>query len=166
MRTFADNLGRTWYVAVNVATIRRVRAALGVDLYQLCDDGLAALGKLIADPVRLADVLFVLCQEDAAAKNITDEDFGRALGGDAITAGAEALVEELVDFFPDERSRACLRTVIDKGRQVRAKLLDQAETLLRALDPASCASELTKSWTSSPASSASTPALSTCANSS
>lgn len=155
MRTFADNLGRTWYVAVNVATIRRVRAALDVDLYQLVDDGMEALGKLVADPVRLADVLFVLCQEEATTKNISDEDFGRALGGDAITAGAEALVEELVDFFPDERSRTCLRQVIGKGRQVREKLLDHAETMLAGLDPESCANELISSLTNSRGSSAS-----------
>ncbi len=166
MHTFADNLGRTWYVAVNVATIRRVRAALGVDLYQLVDDGMQELGKLVSDPVRLADVLYVLCKEDADTKNISDEDFGRALGGDAITSAAEALVEELVDFFPDERSRAALRRVIAAGRQVRTKLLDHAETMLDELDPDSCASALISSWTSSRASSASTPAPSPSANSS
>ncbi len=157
MHTFADNLGRTWYVAINVATIRRVRAALDVDLYAMVDDGMQELGKLVADPVRLADVLYVLCQEEAAAKNISDEDFGRALGGDAITSAAEALVEELVDFFPDERSRAALRRVIAAGRQVRTKLLDHAETMLDELDPDSCASALISSWTSSQESSASTP---------
>jgi hypothetical protein len=164
MHTFADNLGRTWYVAINVTTVKRVRAALGVDIYQLVDDGMQELGKLVADPVRLADVLYVLCQEDAEAKQISDEDFGRALGGDAITAAAEAFVEELVDFFPDERSRTALRKVIAAGRQVRTKLLDHAETMLEELNPEACAKELIGSWTSSRASSASTPADSPSAN--
>ena len=160
MQTYADNLGRTWYVAVNVTTIRRVRAALDLDLYQLVDDGMQALGKLVADPVRLADVLYVLCKDDADAKNISDEDFGRALAGDAINAAAEALVEELVDFFPDERSRAALRRVIAAGREVRTKLLDRAETMLDELNPDQCASALITSWTSSLESSESTPASS------
>jgi hypothetical protein len=166
MHTFADNLGRTWYVAINVATIRRVRAALDVDLYQLVDDGMQELGKLVSDPVRMADVLYVLCKEDADGKNITDEDFGRALGGDAITAAAEALVEELVDFFPEERSRAALRRVIEAGRQVRTKLLEHAETMLDELNVDSCASALISSYSSSRASSASTPAPSPSASSS
>jgi hypothetical protein len=166
MHTFADTLGRTWYVAINVATIRRVRAALDVDLYQLVDDGMQELGKLVSDPVRLADVLYVLCKEDADAKSISDEDFGRALGGDAITSAAEALVEELVDFFPDERSRAALRRVIAAGRQVRTKLLDHAETMLDELNVDSCASALISSWTSSQELSASTPETSPSANSS
>jgi hypothetical protein len=157
MHTFADNLGRTWYVTINVTTVRRVRAALDVDLYQLVDDGMQALGKLVADPVRLADVLYVLCQEDAEKQQVSDEDFGRALGGDAITSAAEAFVEELVDFFPDERSRQALRRVIAAGREVRTKLLDHAETMLDELNPESCAKELISSWTSSRASSALTP---------
>ena len=162
MHTFADNLGRTWYVAINVATIRRVRAALGVDLYAMVDDGMQELGKLVSDPVRLADVLYVLCKEDAEAKNISDEDFGRALGGDAIAAAAEALV----DFFPEERSRAALRRVIEAGRQVRTKLLEHAETMLDTLNVDSCAGALSNSSSSSPASSASTPEASPFGNSS
>ncbi|MCI0333699.1 MAG: complement resistance protein TraT [Planctomycetes bacterium] len=164
MHTFADNLGRTWYVAINVATIRRVRDVLDVDLYQLVDDGMQALGRLVSDPVRLADVLYVLCKDDADAKNISDEDFGRALAGDAITAAAEAFVEELVDFFPDERSRAALRRVIAAGREVRTKLLDHAETMLEALNPDECANSLINSWTNSPASSALTPVPSSSGN--
>jgi hypothetical protein len=164
MHTFADNLGRTWYVAVNVTTIRRVRDALDVDLYQLVDDGMQALGRLVADPVRLADVLYVLCKDDADGKNISDENFGRALAGDAITAAAEALVEELIDFFPDERSRAALRKCVEAGRQVRTKLLTHTETMLEAIDPDECAKRLINSWTSSPASSASTQARSSSGN--
>ncbi|MCI0335708.1 MAG: hypothetical protein L0228_21080 [Planctomycetes bacterium] len=157
MHTFADNLGRTWYVAVNVTTVRRVRGALDIDLYQLVDDGMQELGKLVADPVRLADVLYVLCKEDADTKQVSDEDFGRALGGDAITSAAEAFVEELIDFFPDERSRSALRKVIAAGRQVRTKLLDHAETMLESINPDECANALISSWTSSRASSESIP---------
>jgi hypothetical protein len=157
MHSFTDNLGRTWCVALNVATYRRVRGVLQLDLCQLVDEGLEELGRFLADPIRLADVLFVLCQEEAVSKNVSDEDFGRALYGDALQAGAEALVEELVDFFPDPRSRAALRKVLTTGRQVRTKLLDQAERMLDELDVDSCASELMTSWTNSRGSSASTP---------
>ena len=80
-------------------------------LYQVVDDGLQALGKLVSDPVRLADVLYCLVKDEADARQVSDEDFGRALAGDAITAAAEAFVEELIDFFPDARVRAGLRQV-------------------------------------------------------
>jgi hypothetical protein len=34
MRTFNDNAGRTWTIAINVAAIKRVRGLLNVDLYK------------------------------------------------------------------------------------------------------------------------------------
>ncbi len=157
MHSFTDNACRTWCVAINVAAIKRVRGLLDIDLYQLVDDGLKQLGKLVSDPVQLVDVLYVLCREEAIARGVSDEDFGRALAGDAITLAAEAFVEELIDFFPDARSRAGLRKVIEAGRQVREKLLDHVETQLQQLDVNQAVHNLIASWTNSPASSASTP---------
>ncbi len=89
-------------------------------LYQVVDDGLQALGKLVSDPVRLADVLYCLVKDEADARQVSDEDFGRALAGDAITAAAEAFVEELIDFFPDARVRAGLRQVAHGRSGVRS----------------------------------------------
>ena len=100
MHTFTDNAGRTWTVAINVAAVKRVRGLVNIDLYKLVDDGFKPLGELVADPVQLADVLYCLCKDEADARNVSDEDFGRALYGDAITLAAEAFVEELIDFSP------------------------------------------------------------------
>jgi len=166
MRTFTDNAGRTWTVAINVAAVKRARGLINVDLYKLVDDGFQALAKLVADPVQLADVLYCLCKDEADAKQISDEDFGRALAGDAITLAADAFVEELIDFFPDARARAGLRRVIDAGKKVRDKLLDHAETLLGTIDPEHEAKGLIASFGNSRASSLSTPAPSPSANSS
>lgn len=165
MRTFADNAGRTWTVAINVAAQKRVRGLLKVDLYKLVDEGFKPLAALVSDPVQLADVLFCLCKEEADAKGITDEDFGRALGGDAINHAAEAFVEELFDFFPDARARAGLRKMKAAGTKVKDRLLDHAEKLIDQIDPEREANGLIASFGSSPASSASTPAPSPSANS-
>jgi hypothetical protein len=165
MQSFKDNAGRTWTITINVAAVKRVRGLLGVDLYKLVDDGFKPLAALISDPVQLADVLYCLCKVEADAKQITDEDFGRALGGDAITLAAEAFVEELIDFFPDARARASLRKVVTAGRRVRDRLLDHAETLIEKIDPEREANGLIASFGSSRASSASTPAPSPSANS-
>jgi hypothetical protein len=165
MHTFTDNAGRTWTVAINVAAVKRVRGLVGIDLYKLVDEGFKPLAALIADPVELADVLYCLCKDEADAKNVTDEDFGRALAGDAITLAADAFVEELIDFFPDARARASLRKVVTAGKKVRDKLLDHAETLIEKLDPEREANGLIASFGSSRASSASTPAPSPSATS-
>lgn len=165
MHSFQDNAGRTWTVAINVAAVKRVRGLVHIDLYKLIDDGFKPLAALVADPVQLADVLYCLCQDEADAKNVSDEDFGRALAGDAITLAADAFVEELIDFFPDARARASLTKVLAAGRKVRDRLLDHAETVIETLDPETEASKLIASFGNSPASSASTPAPSPSANS-
>ncbi|MBX3399546.1 MAG: hypothetical protein KF873_12455 [Gemmataceae bacterium] len=165
MQSFRDNAGRAWTVAINVAAVKRVRGLVGVDLYKLIDDGFKPLAALVGDPVQLADVLYCLCKDEADAKSISDEDFGRALAGDAITLAADAFVEELIDFFPDARARASLTKVLAAGRKVRDKLMDHAEVVIDRLDPAAEASKLIASFGNSPASSGSTPAPSPSANS-
>ena len=156
MHSFVDNSRRTWEIAINVAAVKRIRGLLGMDLYALVDDGFKSLSKLVSDPVTLADVLYCLCKDQADKQSITDEDFGRALAGDAITQAADAFVEELIDFFPDARARASLRKAIEAGKTVRDKVLSHAEKILDSIDPETEA----KKWISSsgtwPASSGST----------
>ena len=145
MHSFVDNSRRTWEVAINVAAVKRIRGLLGIDLYALVDDGFRSLSKLVADPVTLADVLYCLCKDQADKQSISDEDFGRALAGDAITQAADAFVEELIDFFPDARARASLRKAIEAGKTVRDKVLSHAEKILDSIDPETEA----KKWISS-----------------
>ncbi len=96
MRTFTDNAGRTWTVAINVDAIKRVRDLLNVDLLEILDGKL--IEKFYRDPVLLCDVVYAACKLEADAKGVTDEDFGRAMAGDAIEHATKALLEELVGF--------------------------------------------------------------------
>jgi len=153
MRVFKDNAGRTWTLQINVAAVKRVRGLVGIDLYQLASDGFESLGKLVSNPVDLADVLYCLVKDQADSQKITAEDFGRALAGDCITQAADAFVEELIDFFPDARARSGLRKVIEAGRKVRANLLARAESLLESLDPDAEAAKLIDSFGNLPESS-------------
>ena len=97
MKTFNDNAGRTWTLSVNIAAVKRVRSLLDVDLLELADGKL--LERLVGDPVLLCDVIYCLLKPEADAAQVGDEDFGRAMAGDAIDCATEALLEELVAFF-------------------------------------------------------------------
>ncbi len=97
MKTFNDNAGRTWTVAINVDAIKRVKSLLGINLLEAVEGKL--IEQLVSDPVMLCDVLYVLCKPEADAKQVSDEDFGRSMAGDAIDHGTTCLLEELVDFF-------------------------------------------------------------------
>jgi hypothetical protein len=165
VKTFIDNAGRSWTFQINVSAVKRVRGLVGIDLYKLIDDGLEPLAKLVSDPVDLADVLYCLVRDEADAKQISDEEFGRALAGDAITAAADAFVEELIDFFPEARARAALRKTVQAGKQVRNKVLDHLEHQIQSLDVDSAASRLISSFGSLQESSVSTQELSHSENS-
>ena len=172
MRSFKDNADRTWTITLNVYAVKKVRDLLGVDLLDLggdpstplgagdAKDGNGLLYRLIADPVLLVDVLYVICKDQADGANVTDEQFGRAMAGDVIDAATRAFLEELADFTPSPRDRARARKVID----ATWKLIDRAQDVLdakadgelaRASDAA--LSALGGSSGNSPASSAATP---------
>jgi hypothetical protein len=129
MKTFKDNAGRTWTVAVDVSSIKRVRSLLDVNLLEVLDGRL--IERLAGDPVLLCDVLYALVKPEADAKGISDEDFGRAMAGDAVEHATTALLEELVGFFPQGKRRL-LQKALGKLKSWEAKALDLAERRLES----------------------------------
>ncbi len=129
MKTFKDNAGRTWTVTVDVSAVKRVRSLLDVNLLEVLDGRL--IERLAGDPVLLCDALFALVKPEADAKGITDEDFGRAMAGDAVEHATTALLEELVDFFPQGKRRL-LQKALGKLKAWEAKALDVAEKRLES----------------------------------
>ncbi len=126
MRTFTDNAGREWRLSLNIAEAKRVRDSLAFDLF---DVG-TSIKRLSMDPILLCDVIYVLCREQADERGVSDEDFGRAMAGDAIAAATDALLEEYVDFCPSPRDRANLRRAIETSEFARAKAQDLVERRL------------------------------------
>lgn len=165
MRTFKDNAGRQWSVEINVAVLKRVRGLTGTDLMQVIEGTL--IEKLIRDPVLLCDVVYAICKPEADTRTpaVSDEEFGKAMAGDAIEAATTAVLEELVGFCPSPRDRANLgrvlqatRKVMDRARDLVEKKLDSGE--LDRLADRLLSGEATagSSSISAPESSASTPA--------
>lgn len=134
MRTFKDTEGRSWSVVINTTAIKTVRTLLGVNLLSVLDDGCKLLAQLYDDPVLLVDVLYCVCRDQANERGVSDEDFGRAMAGDAIEHAATALTEELADFFRNPRQRGIMRDILAKTNTLTAKLLDAAEKQLAAVD--------------------------------
>jgi hypothetical protein len=166
MRSFKDNQGRQWSVEINVTAIKRVRGLTGEDLMQVIEGTL--IEKLIRDPVLLCDVVYAICKPEADARSVSDEEFGKAMAGDAIEAATTAVLEELVGFCPSPRDRANLgrvlqatRKVMDRARDLVEKKLDSGELdrlADRLLSEGSEGATAGSSSTSAPASSASIPA--------
>jgi len=93
MARFTDRNNVEWTVDLNIVTAKRLRTVLGVDVFDVADGSIVE--RIIADPVLLCDIVYVVCKDQAEASGISDEAFGMAMSGDAIGKGAK-----LVD--PDE----------------------------------------------------------------
>jgi hypothetical protein len=131
---FTDAKGRDWTLAINNGSIKAVRQKCDVDL---ADPTYATLNKMASDFVLLVDVLWVLCEQQAANKQppVSPEDFGEALVGDPIDAACAAMEEAIAGFFPRQK-RLLLQQASAKARQAREKGEELALTKLSGLDMA------------------------------
>ena len=135
MRQFTDTKERVWDVELNVRQMKRVRDALGIDLVNVIQagkDGAVAtdtLDRVANDPILLVDILWVLCEGQAKAAGVTDDDFGSSLAGDSIADATRAFLDELVDFFPGAR-RLFLKKAVDLARKYETENLEVLEKAL------------------------------------
>jgi hypothetical protein len=137
MKTFHDTAGREWAIAIDVNAIKRVLKApidylgepIKVNLLALVEPDSDLLKKIVAYPPLVCDIAYALCKPQCDEKNISDEDFGRAMGGDVLEKVLDCLIEETIDFFPESR-RAILRKVLEKGRAFDQKVKSLRATRL------------------------------------
>jgi hypothetical protein len=140
-KTFSDTEGRKWTIDVTVATLARVRTLAEVNLLEAIESESKLLDSLSRDPVMLCNVLFAIVKPEADVRSVTDEQFGEALGGDALAEGTEALVQGIIDFFPKAR-RSLLQRAFDRAKQIVTKKEAMAEAQLeKVLDLAEASLE-------------------------
>src|SRR4051794_31410862 len=116
MHAFEDNRGRTWGLTLDSHALARVRELAGVDLAGPARDGdTGPLGAILKDPPLLVDVLFVLCCQ-AGDRDVSPEDFGRAMRGEPLMQAAVALLEEAACLYPNRKIRRALREAAERQR--------------------------------------------------
>ncbi|MEX0744242.1 MAG: hypothetical protein WD118_01460 [Phycisphaeraceae bacterium] len=130
MHSFTDSKNRTWRLTINVAALKDVQDGLGVNLMDVASDE-QLLSRLHEDPIFLVSVLWNLVHRQAQVDGVSEEEFGSALGGDAIDEATGALLEELVDFFP-KRRRDLLRKTLAKLRQWESRAVEAAAARLES----------------------------------
>lgn len=128
---FVDSAGRTWPVEITVQTVRDLRRALNVDLLSIIEPESTLISRLANDPVLLADVLYVTCRQECQVRSVSDEEFGRSLGGEAIDAATTAFLEALERFFQNPRQSMIARHLTGNVKLTRM-LSGLVETVLTA----------------------------------
>lgn len=125
MQQFHDTTTQMWKISITVATVKRVRDLIGVDLLEIVDGSL--LERLMRDPVLLVDVVYAVIKPQADELDITDEEFGERMFGDPIEFATKALLDELVAFCPSPRDRKNLGRVLEATNQVMDRTRDLIE---------------------------------------
>jgi len=126
---WTDSEGREWSTAINVHAIQRARNLVGVNLVDAFDGKLFV--QLADDPVLLVNTIYAVCKPQADDRNISDEEFGALLVGDAIDEAAEALAQGVFDFFPRNR-REVLRRLWTKTAKARSAATELATSKLNS----------------------------------
>ena len=133
MKSFKDSGGRTWALAINIDTVKRVKSLVQVDLTDMTAGDPPLVARLGIDVILLCDVLYAVCKPQADKEGVSDEQFGQAMGGDALVLGQQALMEELTDFFQKLGRREVARMIETQAKLIQAAV-SQAEKRIEAID--------------------------------
>ena len=148
MPEFTDRHGQKWQPDCNVTTGRRLRRELKLDVFSLLTDQDSTLARLADDIALCVDALWILCEDQATARGLTDEDFGRAIDAERYGEVQNALVSALVDFTPPARrpALAALWITVQKfqkdGTERAVRLIESdatAAAIARQMDAAEAA---------------------------
>jgi len=129
MRQFKDTAGRTWTINLTTPDIKAVKSLLNVDMLSIKD----FVDSADQDFPMVVDVLFVLIRSEAEKLGITDIMFGRAMAGDCIEEASQALIDELIDYFP-KKKREMWKNAWKKTGQVQSRLIDIETKNLETMD--------------------------------
>ena len=119
MSSFKDEQNRPWSVRIDVVNAQEIKSLYDIDLLDI-EKMAENMFRLANEPITLVNILYLLCEEQAKERNISDKDFGRLLAGDVLGEATRALEVANVNFFPPKR-RSVLQRLQEK--------IDQTENL-------------------------------------
>lgn len=137
MKYFNDTTGKQWKIDVNVGSIEDVAAQTGINLTGLFSEELGLLNRLYSEPGLLCHLLWSFCGDGTEAGRTA---FLSVMKGDVLELAADALVSDVIDFFPNARRRELCRATLAKIREAAEMAYNKAEKNLSELNAASLTS--------------------------
>lgn len=139
MREIRDEDGRTWQLALTVSAILRVRDLVNITPTGEGSDGheqpldLANIAQisetltaLRVNYTTLGEILYAALLPQVESRKLTREEFLDSFRGDSLDAASVAIVDELIDFFP-QRHRRVVRLMVDKYDEMQLAAVTAAE---------------------------------------
>jgi hypothetical protein len=117
-------------VQITIKTIKDLRSVLNIDLLEGSGQVISTLAD---DPVLLADVLYIICKDQAEKKNISDENFGIGLRGQAIEDAVNAFIDSFINFSPPQKA-ALLTRAMKKTAELKTEAMKDLVKKIDAMD--------------------------------
>lgn len=159
MASFKDAVGKEWTLAVTPYEYRKIKDALGVDLYDIVDKDKAkqVFAKIETDDILLSDILWQICQSDAEGCGVDQKSFLRSLPGSVLAEAYMSLLEAIRDFFRRPEHRMIMEKMISFVRAVQSRVETEVTREVAKVDTEQQAKTFIDSVMSSLAVSGSTP---------
>ena len=157
MRSFKF-AGYTWSIEITIGTVRRIKAATGVDLLDPItkdENGVPAssISRALTDEWVSIEMIRAACDHEIAKHGMTDDQFFEQLDGATLAAAHGALLEAIADFFlaRGQTHRA------EEVRQIRITIQAAYEKARAAVEAAGEKARTGEPSSDAPGSSESTP---------
>jgi hypothetical protein len=133
MKTFKDNAGHDWNIALNIGTAMLVKDRLAIDLLQPEQGDPPLITRLGSDEYLLAEVISVLLESQFEAQKIDESQIYQFFDGPTFARAHEAFYEELIDFF-QSRGRSDRATTVQKQMTMLLKGVKAVVTKIDGFD--------------------------------
>jgi hypothetical protein len=117
--SFIDTKDRKWNIEITIYIARKFKSELDFDILDN-SQGSTFVERLANDVMLICDAVYLACKDKADERGITDEDFGRAMGGDVLGNALAALMQAIINFTPRQKNREALRKMWKTSEKVQA----------------------------------------------
>lgn len=134
MHAFTDSAGREWKPTISIGSVRRVKAALQIDLLNpdAMREGLPVMTALAGlDVLLIADVVSTILEPDLKAAGVDLGDFLGSLDGVALHSAGEAVLEGVAEFFRS-MGRSDYAEMVEAAREICRRAVDEASKQVKA----------------------------------
>lgn len=132
MASFKDKSGKDWMVDFNIGICRKIKSASGLD-FANAHDG-KAVSAIQAEDDKMVQVIWLLCEQQAKERGITDEEQILVLLDGNVLEDAQRVIEESLLSFTRPERRAALEAIFQKKKEAMDKAMLAAVAKVNAVN--------------------------------
>jgi hypothetical protein len=122
---FKDSEGREWDVGLPWDVVRRLKDKEGINLLEFAEDKFAKFREVMSDPLAMLDLLWAIVKPQAEAKQMTRDQFEKAMGGDALYEAQLSFEGAYLFFTHNPKTRSALKRLLEKQKAMQEVTMER-----------------------------------------